>query len=308
MNKRKKFLVVLLVLALTLILTGCAKQEYLDTPLGESFGFWDLFVYPMAGIMWCVGNTIGFHNYALTIIFSTLIVRTIAWPIYAKTNDMQLKMKIMQPEIDKLQAKYANRTDQESQQRMQMEMMQIYKKYGVGLGGCLMPFVQMPIFLGFYYAIRKLPSSMAKPGGWLNIFNSTSLFGVDMTLEMKQGVDAAYKTQMWGVIILAILVGITQIISIVISEVRQKRAQEEQESDIPAYRRAQNQNPNAKTTATTMKIMLYVFAAMMVVFVIQSPAGLGLYWVVGNIYSTLQAWIGSKTSDKRLEKLKNKRK
>jgi YidC/Oxa1 family membrane protein insertase len=105
----------------------------------------DLFVYPMAGIMWVIGKTIGFGSYPVTIIIATIVVRTIAWPIYGKTNDMQLKMQLVQPEMEKIQKKYAGREDQESKQRMSMETMQLYKKYGIGFGGCLMPFVQMPI-------------------------------------------------------------------------------------------------------------------------------------------------------------------
>ena len=313
-NKNLFLLVVLIVFLLTL--SGCAKTTYMETPLGDGFGFWDIFVYPMAGIMWLVGKTIGFGDYALTIIFSTLIVRTIAWPIYAKSNDMQLKMKIMQPEIDKINAKYANKTDEQSRQRQQMETMQLYKKYGVGIGGCLMPIIQMPIFLGFYYALRKLPASMAIEGHWLNIFNNTKLFGVYLTItrtgsELSEESLAAItdfntKVQNWGVIILAILVGLTQAISIIISEIRQKKVQKAQESGIPEYRRAQNQNPQAKSTGTAMKVMLYFFAVMMVIFVLQSPAALGLYWVVGNVYTTGQTAIGQLTSNKRLEKLKKK--
>lgn len=309
--KNKKWLLLVAVLFLVMTLSGCASESYMEKPLGDGFGFWDIFVYPMAGIMWCVGKTIGAGSYALTIIFSTLIVRTIAWPIYAKTNDMQIKMKLIEPEVAKLQAKYANKTDQESQRRMQMEMMNIYKKNGIGLGGCFMPFVQMPIFLGFYYAIRKLPTAMSTEGHWLNIFDDTKLFGIDMMLTMKPEADTTVafdpETQKWGVIILAILVGITQLVSIILSEFRQKKAQEESQANIPEYRRKQNQNPNAKTTQMTMKFMLYFMAAMMVVFVIQSPAGLGLYWVIGNIYSTLQSWLGQITSKRKLEKLKTKR-
>ena len=313
-NKNLFLLVVLIVFLLTL--SGCAKTTYMETPLGDGFGFWDIFVYPMAGIMWLVGKTIGFGDYALTIIFSTLIVRTIAWPIYAKSNDMQLKMKIMQPEIDKINAKYANKTDEQSRQRQQMETMQLYKKYGVGIGGCLMPIIQMPIFLGFYYALRKLPASMAIEGHWLNIFNNTKLFGIYLTItrtgsELSEESLAAItdfnaKVQNWGVIILAILVGLTQAISIIISEIRQKKVQKAQESGIPEYRRAQNQNPQAKSTGTAMKVMLYFFAVMMVIFVLQIPAALGLYWVVGNVYTTGQTAIGQLTSNKRLEKLKKK--
>ena len=316
MKRNKKIVLIAFLLILVLTMSGCAKSTYMETPLGEGFGFWDIFVYPMAGIMWIVGKTIGAGDYALTIIFSTLIVRTIAWPIYAKSNDMQLKMQVMQPEIDKLQAKYANKTDQQSQQRMQMEMMQIYKKNGVGIGGCIMPFVQMPIFLGFYYALRKLPASMAIEGHWLNIFNNTKLFGIYLTLtrtgkELSEADLAAItdfnaKVQNWGVIILAILVGVTQVISIIISELRQAKVKKTQNSGIPEYRQAKNQNPQTKTTGMMMKGMLYFFAVMMVIFVLQSPAALGLYWVIGNVYSTGQTAIGQLTSKRRLKKFEQK--
>ena len=296
-----------------MILTGCAKSDYIDKALGDGFGFWDIFVYPMAGVMWLVGNSIGFHNYAITIIIATLIVRTLAWPIYAKTNDMQLKMKIVQPELDKLQEKYAGRDDPESKQRMQLEQMQLYKKYGIGFGGCLMPLIQMPIFLGFYYTIRKIPACMEIDGHWLNIFNNTKLFGVDMLLSRTEGTGEVlfklfgndFTAQKIGVIVLAILVGVTQVISIILSNRRQKKAKENSVSDIPEYRRPK-QTEQQKSSEGMMKIMMYVMAGMMVIFVWQSPAALGLYWVVGNLYTTLQSWVGEKRSGERLEKLKKK--
>ena len=67
------------------------------------------------------------NSFALGILFTTIIVRTLAWPIYAKTNDMSLKMSVAQPDMQRLERKYAMRKDPESQQRKQMEMMQIYK-------------------------------------------------------------------------------------------------------------------------------------------------------------------------------------
>lgn len=312
LKNKKRIIVLLLVCLVMLCLTGCAKETYITKQLGDGFGFWDIFVYPMAGIMWVIAKTIGFGNYAITIILATLVVRSMAWPIYAKTNDMQLKMKLVQPEMEKIQAKYAERKDQESQQRMQMETMQLYKKYGIGIGGCVMPFVQMPIFLGFYYTIRKIPVCIQTvvDGGkhWLGEafvkdgVAATKIFGVDMILD--KGAEK-WTAQFWGVIVLCVLVGITQIASILISNMRQKKAKEQSVSNIPEYRRPQ-QTDQQKSSENIMKIMMYVMAIMMVVFVWQSPAGLGLYWVIGNIYSTLQSWIGEKNSGKRLEKLRKK--
>ncbi len=313
--KRKKIMPLLILLVFVVFLTGCSKQESYTKPIEGFTEFWDIFVYPMAGLMWIIGNTIGFHSYPLTIVIATIVVRSIAWPVYAKTNDMTLKMNLMQPELEKLQAKYAGRDDQESRQRMSMETMQLYKKYGVGLGGCFMPFIQMPIFIGFYRTISRMPGSITKMNWIGKVFTSTSIFGVDMLLQQNQkieivdGVEQIIEVTGWtsqriGVIILAVLVGITQVISIILSNQRQKKQQEKQNSHIPEYRRPQ-QTDQQKTTQTTMKVMLYFMAIMMVVFVWNSAAGLGLYWVVGNIYSTLQTWLGQLNSDKRMAKLKS---
>lgn len=312
-NKKNIFIAILAILML-FVLTGCSSDPKDTTAPIQGFnGLMDIFVYPMASIMWLIGNTIGFHNYPVTIIITTLVVRTIAWPIYGKTNDMQLKMQLVQPEMEKIQKRYEGKEDQESKQRMSMETMQLYKKYGIGLGGCLMPFIQMPIFLGFYRTISRMPSSIDVKNWIGKVFESTEIFGVDMILCQNEGFDkygniitaSGWTDQKIGVLILAILVGITQIISIIISNIRQKKQQEKQVSNIPEYRRPQ-QNDQQKMTNASMKVMLYFMAAMMVMFVWQSPAGLGLYWVVGNIYSTLQSWLGQLNSAKRLEKLKQK--
>ena len=55
-----------------------------------------------------------------------------------------------------------------------------------------------------------------------------------------------------------------------------------------------------------MKIMLWVMILMMGMFVWQSKAGLGVYWLIGNIYSMGQMFINNKNSAKKLEKLQNK--
>ncbi|MFA5543008.1 MAG: YidC/Oxa1 family membrane protein insertase [Bacilli bacterium] len=297
-NNKKYLLLVVMVLGL-LFLSGCSKNDTTQALGVGGFKFDDIFVYPMAGLMWAVSKTIGFANYGIVIILTTIVVRTLAWPIYAKTNDMSLKMSLVGPEAEKIKQKYAGKDDQQSQQRMQMETMQLYKKYGIGLGGCLMPLIQMPIFIGFFRTISRMPANAAVEGHWLNIFNTTEFFGINLLVGQEGS-----TWQKAGVITLAILVGLTQIFSLWISQRRQKKMKDETTSTVPDYRK-----PNfdqQKQTQKTMNIVMYSMTIMMVVFVLQSPAGLGLYWLVGNIYSTLQSYIGHKNSAKRLEVLKGK--
>lgn len=50
--------------------------------------------------MGTIGGALG-DSYFWGIIFTTIIVRTIAWPIYAKQNSTSLKMTLIQPEMEK---------------------------------------------------------------------------------------------------------------------------------------------------------------------------------------------------------------
>ena len=113
------------------------KRQIRYTPIDGFKSGWDILVWPMAFLMYGIGKTVAFNYYSLTILFATIIVRTLAWPIYAKTNDLSLKMKLMAPHQAKIEAKYAGKDDPISQQRKQMEMMQLFKKYGVGPARCV---------------------------------------------------------------------------------------------------------------------------------------------------------------------------
>ena len=53
-----------------------------------------------------------------------------------------------------------------------------------------------------------------------------------------------------------------------------------------------------------MKVMLYSMPIMMAIFIITNTAALGWYWFVGNIYTAFQSFISSKSSAKKLEKLR----
>ncbi|MDD3171040.1 MAG: YidC/Oxa1 family membrane protein insertase [Bacilli bacterium] len=315
-----KYIIAALLLIGLFVLSGCTKTAttiVYEPIYGFKFPSWDFIVWPMTALMWAFGKSIAFGNYGLAIVFSTIVVRTAAWPIYAKSNDMSLKMQLIGPEQAKIEARYAERTDQESQQKKQMEMMQLYKKYGIGFSGCLMPLLQLPIFISFFNTLRRIPSTTssylaANPEVATNLgitklvfdfdFMNTTFFGINLFQDKSAG-----GWQETGIYILAILVGLTQLGSQILITKRQNKQKAKMQSDLPAYRRPER-TEQQKQTDMMMKIMMYGMPVMMVVFIITSPAALGLYWFVGNIYSTLQSYLGFKSSEKRLEKLRTKMK
>lgn len=281
--------------------------KFYASSVGDFFShfFNNIFIFPVAWLLYIISKLCGGY-YVIGLLLTTIIVRTLGWPIYAKTNDMSLKMSLMQPELQKIQEKYAGRNDPESQRMMQMEQAKLYRDNKIGIGGCLAPFFQFPIFMAVYRAISRLPYTKTIAGSnytlnWANNLKST-IFGVDL-FESRVG---SAKNQLLGIIVLVVLVVGTQILSQVLTTRRQKKNQQKQQEDIPLYKRqaaAQQQN----STQSTMKFMLWFMIFMMGSFVWTSKAGLGFYWLIGNIYSMVQMFINNLTSEKRMEKLKNKR-
>ena len=277
----------------------------------DSFGdfmghfFNNIFVFPVGWLLFAISSLFG-NLYIVGLIITTLLIRTIGWPIYAKTNDMSIKMKAIEPEVAKIQAKYANRKDPDSERRMQMEQAQLYKQHGIGIGGCLLPFLQFPIFMAVYRAISRIPYTVNTNGTIYNLDWADKLNPNLFNLNLFKDYTAGTGQLIW-IIILVLLVAGSQFVSQLLSELRQKRAKEKAQEDVPMYRR-QAVKQQANEAQGSMKMMMYMMIFMMAVFVWTSKAGLGIYWLIGNLYSMLQTYINSKNSEKKLEDLRKKQK
>lgn len=294
----------LYVLAVDTTLTNLEPIVFKGASVGDFFGhLWNnLFIFPVAWLLVNISKLCG-GIYVIGLIIATILIRTLGWPIYAKSNDMSSKMSELQPELQKIQDKYAGRDDPDSKRMMQMEQAQLYKKNKVGFGGCLLPILQLPIFMAVFRAISRIPYTKAIPGtiynlDWANELNPR-VFGINLF----EGRNIGGVGQLIGVIVLALLVVGTQILSQLILQHRQKVSKEKSQEDIPAYRRqAYNQTQNQ--SQNSMKIMMWMMVVMMGFFVWSSKAGLGVYWLIGNLYSMGQSFINSKTQEKRKEKQK----
>jgi YidC/Oxa1 family membrane protein insertase len=90
-------------------------------------------------------------NWGLSIIFLTVLVRGLMFPISRKQAALSVRMQELAPEMKKIQEKY--KSDPRARQQAQMEL---YRRHKVNpLGGCLPVLLQMPIFLGLYYCLQE---------------------------------------------------------------------------------------------------------------------------------------------------------
>jgi YidC/Oxa1 family membrane protein insertase len=241
-----------------------------------------ILVIPVAFVMNFFAALLG-NSFALAIFFTTIIVRTLAWPIYAKSNDLSIKMNVAQPDMQRVQAKYATKKDPQSQQMMQMELLQVYKKHGINIMGCLFPFLQMPIFIAMYGVVRRITLE----GG---------MYASNVSNTMFLGIDLAKGSEPIASGILAGIVGVTMYF---LQKISMKK---------PSYVKntaKHNPNPQAMQTEKTMKFVSY-FMIIIMVFASFSSNALALYWIFGNLYSLGQTLVNRRLNEKKHENLSQK--
>lgn len=263
--------------------TGLYPSTY-ESPI-EKEGVWGTVVWGLGWFTFHASNLFGLlnqHFYWLGLLIMTLIIRTAGWPIYAKSNDMSLKMQMAQPELTEIQDKYRNKKDQASQQRMQMETMEIYKKYKINLFGCFMPLLQMPIFIAMYQVVRRFP------------LTDTAVFGAagaDMnTTFLWTNLGNEYWLENLP---MALLVGLMMFLS---QWLTQKRSQKVQ--------RGRYVNAKQQQSQKTMKYMMYFMVIMMFSISITN-AGIAFYWIIGTSYQLLQSYLSHRNAEQRQERIRN---
>lgn len=91
------------------------------------------------------------HNFGVSIVIITVIIKLIFWPLTAHATNSMKKMAALQPRMTVIRDKY-----KENPQKLQQEMMRLYREYKVNpFSGCLPGILQLPIFLAFYSMLQS---------------------------------------------------------------------------------------------------------------------------------------------------------
>ncbi|WP_108669398.1 membrane protein insertase YidC [Peribacillus acanthi] len=174
--KKKKGLPLLYITLLLIVLTGC-QQASTTTIEASTPGFFNhYFVYSFSVILKTIANWFE-GNYGLSIILVTLLIRLLLMPFMLRQTKSQVlmkeKMKDVQPELSEVQEKLKKASTAEDKAKYQADLMAVYKKHNINplaaMGGCLPVLLQMPILMGFYYAIRMTPEIASHNFLWFNL-------------------------------------------------------------------------------------------------------------------------------------------
>lgn len=131
---------------------------------------WQSFVQWFADViqfMYGLTESLGVANYGLAIIFMTIAIKLVLFPITQKQLKSMRGMQEIQPKLKYLQEKY-----KDDPQTMQAKVMEMYKEHGVNpFGGCLPLIIQMPIFIAFYQSLLHFNFKVAEHASFLWIPN-----------------------------------------------------------------------------------------------------------------------------------------
>jgi YidC/Oxa1 family membrane protein insertase len=116
----------------------------------------------LRAIYWLQRHT---GNYGWAIVILTVILQILMFPLTIKSFKATLAMKKLQPQIAALQKAYKS-----DPKRLNLEMMNLYKKSGTNpFGGCLPMLLQLPIFWALFTTLRNAYELRGAPWiGWVH--------------------------------------------------------------------------------------------------------------------------------------------
>lgn len=138
--------------------------------------FQHYFVSPLTTVLNTVADWFQ-GSYGMSIIIVTLAIRLLIMPLMLNSTKKQMQMKdkmaVIQPEMKVIQDKMKKAKTQADKAKLQQEMMQLYQKHNfnpmASLSGCLPILLQMPVLMGFYYAIKSSPEMATHGFLWFDL-------------------------------------------------------------------------------------------------------------------------------------------
>ncbi|MER9524647.1 membrane protein insertase YidC [Mesorhizobium sp. M0292] len=209
-----------------------------------------------------------FGNFGLAILATTVVVKTLFFPLANKSYASMANMKKVQPKMLEIREKYAD-----DKMKQQQAMMELYKTEKINpLAGCWPVALQIPVFFSLYKVLYITIEMRHAPFfGWIQDLaapDPTSVFNLFGLLPFA---PPAFLPHMgaW-----AVVMGITMFLQM-----------------------RMNPTPPDPTQAQIFTWMPVIFTFMMGSF----PAGLVIYWAWNNTLSILQQGVIMKRQGAKIE-------
>ena len=226
--------------------------------------------------------------WVLSIVGLTILMRLLIMPLFVRQIRASRGMQLMQPELKAIQDKYKGKKDQASRQRMQEEMMALYRKHGTNpFSSCFPILLQMPVFFALFRVLANLQSvaegTYAVHTGHDSIgpltaalaeeVQKSTVFGASLSSSFMNASDSATKIV---TVVMIVMMSVTQWYTM-------------------AQLSTKNMPESAKTSDNPMmrsqKIMMTVMPIFFAFTGIQFQIGVLVYWVTTNLWTMGQQFF-----------------
>jgi len=223
-------------------------------------------------------------TWTLSIIGLVLAIRAALIPVALQQLKAQRRMRLLQPELTKLQDKYKDRTDPPSRQAMVQEQMALYKTHGTNpFAACLPLLIQVPFFFALFTVLSGIPTA-ANSGRGIGAmsheqvvqFDESSIFGVPLSASLLHGTPGG------GNVVTAWILSIVMILAMTAAQfITQKHIMAR---SVSAESMA---GPFIRQQKAVLYILPVVFGAGGIFF----PIGVLMYWTTTNLWTMVQQFL-----------------
>lgn len=198
-------------------------------------------------------------NYGIIILILTILLKIAISPLTLKSYVSSAKMRVIKPEVDKINAKYPKPEDAMKKQQATMDL---YKKCGISMfGGCLPMLLQLPLL---YAMFRFFPASF-------ELRQQRFLWAEDLS-TYDSILDLGFNIPLYGdhISLFALLMAVTMVV----------------------YSKMNNAQMADSQAMPGMKFMTTWFMPIFLLVLCNNfSSGLSYYYMLSNLLTMLQTWI-----------------
>lgn len=217
--------------------------------------FYGLFVYPISWILVSIAKGFGGGGVGIifAIFFTTLIIKLITLAFTFKAQQNQERMQAVQLKTAEIQAKYKQSRDQYSKQKMQMELMAVYKKEGINPISSFIPmFLSIPFLTAMFTVVKS--TNLLK----------TAQVGAIKLIETPWSMITHGNLIYLVIVVVYLPIQLTSML-------------------LPMFLNRSRQKIKTKESKAAMKkqfIIQTIFILVFTIFVFITPSGVGIYWII----------------------------
>lgn len=258
-----------------------------------------IIVRPIVNLLFVIYSFVG--DFGLAIIIFTILVKFAMWPLLKRQLHQTRLLRSIQPELAEIKKNCKGNRQLES-----LQMMDLYKRKNIKpFRSMLMLFIQLPIFIALYTAIRVMVS---EPTANLSVAKSAYSFVEQLPRIQEMIADhGSFHPTLFGVVDLSATAGFVSMSSVIILLFALASA-------LMQYIMAKQQNPSSKATKRSFKDimkdassgkeadqtelnavvsgqMTKVMPLMMLLIMINLPGALVFYYLLTNLITVIQQKI-----------------